>query len=120
MCCLTWIFGVCQRTASDWRRRVHVRREEITQAPPDSVLEASQLEAVARNEARAILDGILDQLDEHKRATFILFELEGWPMAEVAFAMACPLQTAYARLYAARRHVEREVNHRQASERAAA
>ena len=64
-----------------------------------------------------ILDAILDELDDAKRAAFILFELEGWPMAEVATAMDCPLQTAYARLYAARRHVEQAVSRRQLGER---
>ena len=36
----------------------------------------------------------------------VLFELEELPMAEVAVAVGCPLQTAYARLYAARQIVE--------------
>ena len=40
------------------------------------------------------------------RAVFVLFELEELPMAGVAVAVGCPLQTAYARLYAARSIVE--------------
>jgi RNA polymerase sigma-70 factor (ECF subfamily) len=36
----------------------------------------------------------------------VLFELEELSMAEVAVAVGCPLQTAYARLYAARSVVE--------------
>lgn len=112
----TWLFGICQRTASDWRRRAHVRREEAHEAVPDQPQEASQPEVVERRQARAILDAILDELDDVKRVAFILFELEGWPMAEVAAAMECPLQTAYARLYAARRHVEQSVARRQLGE----
>jgi RNA polymerase sigma-70 factor (ECF subfamily) len=38
-----------------------------------------------------------------------MFELEQMPMAEIAEAMEVPLQTAYARLYAARKHVEQAV-----------
>jgi RNA polymerase sigma-70 factor (ECF subfamily) len=41
-----------------------------------------------------------------KRAVFVLFELEQAPMQAVADAVGVPLQTAYARLYAARRLIE--------------
>ena len=37
---------------------------------------------------------------------FVLFDIEGVPMDEVAQIVGCPLQTAYSRLYAARRKVE--------------
>lgn len=102
----TWVFGICLRVASDYRRKAHVRREEPVDQVPDSPQEAPQPQAVERRQARAVLDAILDELDEDKRTAFVLFELEQWPMADVAQAMGCPLQTAYARLYAARRHVE--------------
>ncbi len=113
----TWLFAICQRTASDWRRRAHVRREEAHGALPEEAQEPSQPAVVEQRQARAILDAILDELDSAKRVAFILFELEGWPMAEVAAAMECPLQTAYARLYAARRQVEQSVSRRQMGER---
>jgi RNA polymerase sigma-70 factor (ECF subfamily) len=35
----------------------------------------------------------------------VLYELEGLSMAEIAVSLECPLQTAYARLHAARRLV---------------
>jgi len=55
---------------------------------------------------RALLDAAIRTLDDDKRAVFVLFELEELPMAEVAEAVGCPPQTAYARLYAGRRTVE--------------
>jgi len=36
----------------------------------------------------------------------VLFDIEGVSMDEVAEIVGCPLQTAYSRLYAARRKVE--------------
>jgi RNA polymerase sigma-70 factor (ECF subfamily) len=39
---------------------------------------------------------------------FVLYEIEQMGMKEIAAAMACPLQTAYTRLHAARDHVRRE------------
>jgi len=44
----------------------------------------------------------LEDLDDEKREVFVLYELEELTMNEVADALACPLQTAYSRLYAAR------------------
>lgn len=102
----TWMFGICLRLASDYRKRAHVRREESVEAVPDTALEPTQAHALEQRQARKVLDGILEELDEDKRTAFVLFELEQWPMADVAEAMGCPLQTAYARLYAARKLVE--------------
>jgi RNA polymerase sigma-70 factor (ECF subfamily) len=102
----TWLFGICLRLASNWRRRIYARPEIATDSVPDSAELPIQGEAMQRRQARVLLDGILDQLDEEKRAVFVLYELENWPMNEVAAAAECPLQTAYSRLHAARRQVE--------------
>lgn len=105
----TWLFGICLRVAADFRKRAHVVREDLTDEVPDAVVPAAQGEVVARRQARALLDKVLDTLDADKRATFVMFELEQLPMAEIAEAMGVPLQTAYARLYAARKVVEQAV-----------
>lgn len=102
----TWIYGICARTASDYRRSGRVRREVVTDAPPDAPQEGGQHDAVAMRQARATLDRILDELDDDKRSVFVLFEIEELTMAEVAEALGCPLQTAYSRLHAARKVVE--------------
>jgi RNA polymerase sigma-70 factor (ECF subfamily) len=102
----TWIYGICARTASDYRRSSRVRREVVTDAPPEMPGEASQHEAVAMRQARATLDRILDELDDDKRSVFVLYEIEELTMADVAEALACPVQTAYSRLHAARKIVE--------------
>lgn len=103
----TWIYGICARTASDYRRSGRVRREVVTDTPPENVTEGgAQDDAVALRQARATLDRILDQLDDDKRSVFVLYEIEELTMAEVAEALGCPLQTAYSRLHAARKIVE--------------
>jgi RNA polymerase sigma-70 factor (ECF subfamily) len=102
----TWIYGICARTASDYRRSGRVRREVVTAAPPEAAHEGGQHDAVALRQARAVLDRILDVLDDDKRAVFVLYEIEELTMAEVAEALGCPLQTAYSRLHAARKVVE--------------
>ncbi|MDB4933116.1 MAG: polymerase sigma factor RpoE [Labilithrix sp.] len=102
----TWIYGIAARTASDYRRSGRVRREVVTDAPPDVAHEAGQHDALALKQARATLDRILDELDDDKRSVFVLYEIEELTMAEVADALGCPLQTAYSRLHAARKVVE--------------
>ena len=109
----TWIYGICARTASDYRRSGRVRREIVTDAPPEGTQEGWQHDAVALRQARATLDKILDTLDDDKRATFVLYEIEELSMAEVAEALSCPLQTAYSRLHAARKIVEAAVENAQ-------
>ena len=112
----TWIYGICARTASDYRRSGRVRREVVTDAPPEPPQDggSASYDAVALRQARATLDRILDELDDDKRAVFVLYEIEELTMAEVAEALGCPLQTAYSRLHAARKVVEAGVQRAQA------
>lgn len=105
----TWIYGICVRVASDHRRRAHVRREQPTDRMPDERHSAPQLKELEREQARALLDRALESIDDDKRAVFVLYEIEQLDMPEVAEAVGCPLQTAYSRLYAARKKVETEM-----------
>lgn len=103
----TWLFGIALRVASAHRRKAHVRREQLDggahfatrSIPPE------QHDALSRKELRKQLDRALDSLDESKRAVFILYELEGVPMTEIAEGLGCALFTAYGRLREAREQV---------------
>lgn len=101
----TWLYGICLRVASDHRRRAHVRREIALSTPPPRAVEPEQHTTVAKQQARQRLAWILDQLDEDKRAVFVLYEIEELTMKQVAEVVGCPLQTAYSRLHAARSRV---------------
>jgi RNA polymerase sigma-70 factor (ECF subfamily) len=98
----TWLYGICLRVASDHRRKAHVRRERVTEDPARDVAERRGLGPDTRHEQRAMVESLLACLDEDKRAVFVLYELEGFSMKEVAEIVNCPLQTAYSRLHAAR------------------
>ena len=98
----TWLYRICQRAASDHRRRAYVRRELVTDSPSEGS-SPRQVDGIGRLEARAALTFALDLLDEHKRAVFVLYEIEGLTMKEVSEVLDCPLQTAYSRLHAARK-----------------
>jgi len=101
----TWLYGICLRVASDYRRRAHVRRELPVAEPAAGAQAATQLEDLARVQARKQLLAILERLDADKRAVFVLYELEELGMKEVSEIVGCPLQTAYSRLHAARKVV---------------
>ena len=102
----TWVYGICVRTASDYRNRARVKREMFPDEMPEQLSTNDAHEALARHQARALLDRVLDDLDEDKRAVFVLYEIEELSMNDVVEAVSCPVQTAYSRLHAARKQVQ--------------
>jgi RNA polymerase sigma-70 factor (ECF subfamily) len=108
----TWIYGICVRVASDHRKRAHTRHESSSEAVPEGRLSAPQLNELAQAQARVLLDAVLAELDDDKRAVFVLYEIEELSMADVALAVGAPLQTAYSRLHAARKFVAESIGRR--------
>lgn len=102
-----WLYGICVRVASDYRRSARVRREVVSEAPPDQAVEASQGDALDRKRRLTRLMAALDQLDEAKRAAFVLHEIEELTLAEVAEALQAPIQTVYSRIRAAHVLIQR-------------
>jgi RNA polymerase sigma-70 factor (ECF subfamily) len=101
----TFIYGICVRVASDFRGRAHLRRERLYAEPPEGTRPATQEQQLSQRQALRQLEAALDRLDPAQRAVFVLYEIEDQPMADVARALGCPIQTAYSRLHAARRAV---------------
>lgn len=105
----TWIYGICLRVAAAHRRRPH-RREVALDDAADALVSAeapgTPHDAAERRQALERLDAALDQLDDDKRAAFVLHEMEELTLAEVAAAVGAPLPTVYSRLQAARRHIQ--------------
>ena len=103
-----WLFGIARRLVANYLRKAHRLRERPSQdvmpiesGDPDAELDLRR--------SRALLDQALNQLDQDKRVVFVLFELEGLTMQEVALMVGCRLHTAYSRLHAARALVRRRV-----------
>ncbi len=116
----TWVYGICVRTASDYRKRARTRREVACEAPPEQGVGPHQEEDLSLRQARDTLDRILDELEDDRRAVFVLYEIEELSMVDVAGVLGCPLQTAYSRLHAARREVEAALERLRAREAARA
>jgi RNA polymerase sigma-70 factor (ECF subfamily) len=98
----TWLFGIARNVALHHRRSVarHLRR--LTVAPEPSPAPAPD-EVVARLEARALIDRFLATLGEEHRLVFILAELEGLRVPEIAEQLGANVNTLYSRLSSARR-----------------
>ncbi len=93
----TWIRQICLRVALSYRRKRGRRREDLREDPPDPGIDADQHARIERHEQRALLNRLLDALDDDQRAVIVLYEIELLPMREVAETVGCPLQTAYSR-----------------------
>jgi RNA polymerase sigma-70 factor (ECF subfamily) len=103
----TWIYGICLRIAAAHRRRPHRRREvALDEALHDAAAAGAPDEAAEQRQALARLDAALDELDDDKRAVFVLYEIEGLTLAEIAGAVGAPLPTVYSRLQVARRMIQ--------------
>jgi RNA polymerase sigma-70 factor (ECF subfamily) len=103
-----WIFGIALRVAKTYRRRVARRRLHV--ADEDSLLvctHGTPEEARACAQAAEQVQALLDELDDDKRAVFVLAELEQMQAPEIAAALGIPTNTVYSRLRLARAAFER-------------
>lgn len=107
----TWLFAICQRVASDYRRSAPVRREIATDA---SELErASETHGVVLDQLEAkqrarLAEAILDKLPETQRVVLVLFELEDLSGDEIAELLDVSVGTVRSRLRLAREAFARE------------
>ena len=99
----SWIFGIALRVAKVYR---HKTARQRTGVPADEALlvctRASPEQARVSVQAAEQVQVLLDELDDDKRAVFILAELEQQPAAEIAVALGIPANTVYSRLRLAR------------------
>jgi RNA polymerase sigma-70 factor (ECF subfamily) len=103
----TWLFGICLRVASAYRRRAHRRREQSVFEVPDEAVDGETPEdAAVTAQARARLRAAMDLMDLDKRAIFVMFELDEMSCEAIADMLSIPIGTVYSRLHAARKAFE--------------
>lgn len=98
-----WIFGVVYRTAAAYRRKA--AREVLD----DGTLSAARVdssanieEAVRKDEDRQLVLQALESIELHRRAVFVMADIDEVPVPEIARALGIGLNTAYSRLRLAR------------------
>jgi RNA polymerase sigma-70 factor (ECF subfamily) len=92
----TWLYGICVRVVSDYRRKAFRSRERLS---ADVQLSGQ----VPSPETRLTLLNLLSRLSAPHRELLVLYEVEGLTMREVSEVLDMPLQTAYSRHKVARR-----------------
>ncbi|MBX3233267.1 MAG: sigma-70 family RNA polymerase sigma factor [Labilithrix sp.] len=99
----TWLFGITLRVARDHRRSL-ARKSPAGSVDPDSLRATTPgpSESMERAEAIALLHALLDELDDDKREVFVMAQLEQMTMPDIASTLGLNVNTAYARLRAAR------------------
>jgi RNA polymerase sigma-70 factor (ECF subfamily) len=97
-----WLFGFAFRIASQERRRAH-RRHEVQGEPMNAIDPGALPDAQLATERdhQLVLDA-LDAIALDRRAVFVLYELDGVPMDEIALSLGIPVNTGYSRLRTAR------------------
>jgi RNA polymerase sigma-70 factor, ECF subfamily len=94
----TWVFGIAQFTAANHRRSA--RRKSAPLEPLNDGLQSEDPGPHAHAEAAQLKDVIFrfcEELDEGRRAVFVLGVLEEVPAAEIAELLEIPVNTVYSR-----------------------
>jgi RNA polymerase sigma-70 factor (ECF subfamily) len=100
----TWLFGITRKVVYSTLRRGGNRREVVLDEDeelPDASAPTAEMQLAADEDTR-LLYALLHELDEDKRAVFVLSELEEMSGPEIAEALDLHLSNVYARVRAAR------------------
>ncbi len=100
------LYGIARKVAAQQRRRARRVPPPLALVSPTP---AGPEERVAQSEAAQVVRAALEAMDQDKRMIFLLADVEGMSIPEVAQCHGINLNTAYARLRAARKLVEKAV-----------
>lgn len=107
-----FLLGTAHGIAANFRR-LHARRAEVALEETDSGSHAGPdpgpEELLELKHRRALLDEALDALPQDQRAVFVLYELEGCTMIEIAEVLSLPMGTVASRLRRGRARFEQKV-----------
>ena len=98
-----WLFGIALRIAMRYRTLARHRVEVMPGSMVDIADDRPTPEVELRHaQARAVVASAIAELTEDHRAIFVLVELQGEAITEVAAGLDLPLNTVYSRLRRAR------------------
>lgn len=115
-----WVTAIAVRVASNHRRRPAYQREELDEAAGHMTADRAPGadERLAERDARALVQRALARLSEPQREVFVLHEIEGFAVPDIARMTGVALNTQYSRLRLAREAFERAVQDLSASREA--
>ena len=98
-----WLFAFAFRIASDYRR---LARHRLTFGVPEDQLASdrpSPEDAMSKEEDVRLVHQALETMSLETRGVFVMYEIDGHEMKEIATALGVPVNTAYSRLRLGRR-----------------
>jgi RNA polymerase sigma-70 factor, ECF subfamily len=103
----TWLFGIAVHVAREHARRARKHGPPV-EVPPELPDENAldPLEQTERREQRDLLYALLAELDDDKRAVFILAEIEGVSVVDIAEGLGINANTVASRVRIARQKFE--------------
>lgn len=106
-----YLYQVASNVAWHARRGIARRREVLAEDPPETVEAFETPEYLAhRKGMREILDRVAQSMPESLRCAFVLYELEGKSLIDIAEAQRVPRGTVASRLRRARAHFRRHLS----------
>ncbi len=103
-----WLFGIGVRVVAAWRRRAHLRREQLVDDVPEAqAASPSPEDDAARARTQKVLHALLDELDPERRALFVMYEIDELSCAQIAEIVGVPVGTVHSRLHAVRKDFQR-------------
>jgi RNA polymerase sigma-70 factor (ECF subfamily) len=107
-----WLFGIAYRVVSDHRRLARNRNEFLGKGDEEKVDSSRGAEElVSAGQDRDLVLQALQTIPEDRRAVFLLHDLDGTSMPEIAAVLEIPLNTGYSKLRLARRDFRAAVLH---------
>jgi len=107
-----WLYQIARHRVRDFRRLLWVRHLLFGSVPLSDSLPkggASPADTLETNEKRALLERLLDKLNESERAALVLFEIDGFSGEEIAEIQGVPLNTAWGRIHKARKKLKAQL-----------
>jgi RNA polymerase sigma-70 factor (ECF subfamily) len=105
----SWLYAIVLHAARNHRRGSRGGHREIAQSGTEQDVETMAVhpslppdESAARDEGLRVLEKILSTLDEEKLEVFVMAEIEQLTVPQIAELLGINVNTAYARLRAAR------------------
>lgn len=101
-----WLTGICYRVASDDRRRAFRRREVLWDAGEVPASEPTAEAALEAAQAQRRVAAALETLPLEQRVVFVMHDIDGFSMPDIARELGAPLNTLYSRLRLGRARFE--------------
>jgi len=105
----SWIYGICLRVASNYRRSQKSRKDSPTMADDADDVAASLAvatkgpeELLSEQQSRAILEEALARLEPEQRLMIVMFEIDDLTGKEIASMLGLPIGTVHSRIHRAR------------------